>query len=56
MESSHFVSFIGSGNLAWHLAPALDNAGFVVNPSFEAITFQVSPVQVMHMRHDFLGA
>jgi predicted short-subunit dehydrogenase-like oxidoreductase (DUF2520 family) len=25
-----FVSFIGSGNVAWHLAPALDNAGFVV--------------------------
>jgi predicted short-subunit dehydrogenase-like oxidoreductase (DUF2520 family) len=24
------ISFIGSGNLAWHLAPALDNAGFVV--------------------------
>ncbi len=24
------VSFIGSGNLAWHLAPALDNAGFIV--------------------------
>ncbi len=24
------VSFIGSGNLAWHLAPALDNAGCVV--------------------------
>lgn len=24
------VSFIGSGNLAWHLAPALDNIGFVV--------------------------
>lgn len=24
------VSFIGSGNLAWHLAPALDNAGFVI--------------------------
>jgi len=24
------VSFIGSGNLAWHLAPAFDNAGFVV--------------------------
>lgn len=24
------VSFIGSGNLAWHLAPALDNAGHVV--------------------------
>lgn len=24
------ISFIGSGNVAWHLAPALDNAGFVV--------------------------
>lgn len=24
------VSFIGSGNLAWHLAPALDNVGFAV--------------------------
>lgn len=24
------ISFIGSGNLAWHLAPALDNAGYVV--------------------------
>ncbi|MCU0356095.1 MAG: DUF2520 domain-containing protein [Cyclobacteriaceae bacterium] len=24
------VSIIGSGNLAWHLAPALDNAGFSV--------------------------
>lgn len=24
------VSFIGSGNLAWHLAPALDNAGFII--------------------------
>ncbi|HRI79464.1 MAG TPA: NAD(P)-binding domain-containing protein, partial [Cyclobacteriaceae bacterium] len=24
------VSFIGSGNLAWHLGPALDNAGYVV--------------------------
>ena len=24
------ISFIGSGNLAWHLAPALDNAGFIV--------------------------
>jgi predicted dehydrogenase len=30
MASSIFVSFIGSGNLAWHLAPALDNAGFIV--------------------------
>lgn len=24
------VSIIGSGNVAWHLAPALDNTGFVV--------------------------
>lgn len=24
------ISFIGSGNLAWHLAPALDNLGYVV--------------------------
>lgn len=24
------VSFIGAGNLAWHLAPALDNAGYAV--------------------------
>lgn len=24
------ISFIGSGNLAWHLAPAFDNAGLIV--------------------------
>jgi predicted short-subunit dehydrogenase-like oxidoreductase (DUF2520 family) len=24
------VSFVGAGNLAWHLAPALDNAGYAV--------------------------
>jgi len=24
------ISFIGSGNLAWHLAPVLDNAGYTV--------------------------
>ena len=30
MASPTFISFIGSGNLAWHLAPALDNAGFVI--------------------------
>ncbi len=24
------ISFIGAGNLAWHLAPALDNIGYVV--------------------------
>ncbi|UXE66204.1 MAG: DUF2520 domain-containing protein [Chryseotalea sp. WA131a] len=29
MDNS-FISFIGSGNLAWHLAPALDNAGLIV--------------------------
>ncbi|MBS1488057.1 MAG: DUF2520 domain-containing protein [Bacteroidetes bacterium] len=28
------ISFIGSGNVAWHLAPALDNAGFVVKEIF----------------------
>ncbi len=28
------VSIIGSGNLAWHLAPALDNVGFVVKEVF----------------------
>lgn len=30
MHKQPFVSFIGSGNLAWHLAPALDNAGYSV--------------------------
>lgn len=30
MATPIFVSFIGSGNLAWHLAPALDNMGYVV--------------------------
>ena len=24
------VSFIGSGNLSWHLGPALDNAGYII--------------------------
>ena len=53
MESSHFVSFIGSGNLAWHLAPALDNAGFVVkevyspNPKHaEALTGRLYQAEV----------
>jgi predicted short-subunit dehydrogenase-like oxidoreductase (DUF2520 family) len=32
------VSFIGSGNLAWHLAPALDNAGFVVKEVYSRNT------------------
>jgi predicted short-subunit dehydrogenase-like oxidoreductase (DUF2520 family) len=30
------ISFIGSGNLAWHLAPAIDNAGFIVKEVFSA--------------------
>lgn len=30
MSRQQSISFIGSGNLAWHLAPALDNVGFVV--------------------------
>ncbi len=47
------VSFIGSGNLAWHLAPALDNAGFVVkevysrNPKHaEALTERLYQAEV----------
>ncbi|MEQ8423846.1 MAG: DUF2520 domain-containing protein [Cyclobacteriaceae bacterium] len=32
--ASSSVSFIGSGNLAWHLAPALDNVGYVVKEVF----------------------
>ncbi len=32
------VSFIGSGNLAWHLAPALDNAGYVVREVYSRNT------------------
>lgn len=30
MPDNTYVSFIGAGNLAWHLAPALDNAGYPV--------------------------
>lgn len=47
------VSFIGSGNLAWHLAPALDNAGFTVkevysrNPKHaEALTGRLYQAEV----------
>ena len=28
------ISFIGAGNLAWHLAPALDNSGYAVKEVF----------------------
>lgn len=30
MAKEQSISFIGSGNLAWHLAPTLDNAGYIV--------------------------
>ncbi|MBL6449842.1 DUF2520 domain-containing protein [Fulvivirga sp. 29W222] len=30
MSNNNYVSFIGAGNLAWHLAPSLDNAGYAV--------------------------
>jgi predicted short-subunit dehydrogenase-like oxidoreductase (DUF2520 family) len=47
------VSFIGSGNLAWHLAPALDNMGYVVrevysqNPNHaEALTERLYQAEV----------
>jgi predicted short-subunit dehydrogenase-like oxidoreductase (DUF2520 family) len=43
MSKNTYVSFIGSGNLAWHLAPALDNSDFPVqevysrNPAHAAL-------------------
>ena len=43
MANNTQVSFIGSGNLAWHLAPALDNTDFPVqevyskNPAHSAL-------------------
>lgn len=30
MPSQSFVTMVGAGNVAWHLAPALDNAGYAV--------------------------
>lgn len=30
MPADVSISFVGAGNVAWHLAPALDNAGYVV--------------------------
>ncbi len=35
-ENGASVSFIGSGNLAWHLAPALDNTDFAVKEVYSA--------------------
>jgi len=53
MATPIFVSFIGSGNLAWHLAPALDNMGYVVreiyslNPNHaEALTERLYQAEV----------
>jgi predicted short-subunit dehydrogenase-like oxidoreductase (DUF2520 family) len=53
MATPVFVSFIGSGNLAWHLAPALDNMGYVVrevyspNPNHaEALTERLYQAEV----------
>lgn len=34
MAKEPSISFIGSGNLAWHLAPALDNVGYTVKEVF----------------------
>ncbi|HWA35128.1 MAG TPA: DUF2520 domain-containing protein [Cyclobacteriaceae bacterium] len=49
------LSFIGSGNLAWHLAPALENAGYVVtevysrNPRHaEDLTERLYQAEVRH--------
>ena len=30
MSNEQYITFIGAGNVAWHLAPALDNAGYSV--------------------------
>lgn len=38
MHKQPFVSFVGAGNLAWHLAPALDNAGFSVREVYSRNT------------------
>jgi predicted short-subunit dehydrogenase-like oxidoreductase (DUF2520 family) len=53
MATPILVSFIGSGNLAWHLAPALDNMGYVVrevysqNPNqAEALTERLYQAEV----------
>lgn len=34
MKNSASISFIGAGNLAWHLAPALDNTAYAVREVF----------------------
>lgn len=53
MAAPFLVSFIGSGNLAWHLAPALDNTGYAVrevyskNPNHaEALTERLYQAEV----------
>ena len=34
MSESSRISFVGSGNVAWHLAPALENCGYAVSEVF----------------------
>ena len=34
MAGTNYTAFIGAGNVAWHLAPAFDNAGFPVREVF----------------------
>ena len=53
MATPILVSFIGSGNLAWHLAPALDNMGYVIrevysqNPNHaEALTKRLYQAEI----------
>ncbi|UII22632.1 Rossmann-like and DUF2520 domain-containing protein [Fulvivirga ligni] len=38
MAHQQYVTFIGAGNVAWHLAPALDNAGFPVREVYSRST------------------
>jgi predicted short-subunit dehydrogenase-like oxidoreductase (DUF2520 family) len=53
MSSQTFVTIVGAGNVAWHLAPALDNAGFAVRevysrqpPHAEALTERLYQAEV----------
>ncbi|UII27963.1 DUF2520 domain-containing protein [Fulvivirga maritima] len=36
MAQQQYVTFIGAGNVAWHLAPALDNAGYAVREVYSS--------------------
>lgn len=37
-DKIELIAFVGAGNLAWHLAPALDNAGFSVREVYSRDT------------------